>query len=66
MADYTCVEKVKNPWDFIEIKKCTVPLTGNQQRYRIKVGSYRDEKIIHFVIDEDELRSFKRQLEDLA
>ena len=65
MVDYTCVEKVNNPWDFIEIKKCAVPLTGQQQRYRIKVGSYCDEKIIHFVIDEDELKSLKRQLEEL-
>ena len=66
MADYLSIDNVTNPWDFIKIEKCVPPVTGHQQGYRIKVGFYTEQKVIDFVIHEDELASLKRQLEDLA
>ena len=66
MADYIDIRKAENPWDFIKIEKCVPPITGHQQGYRITAGSYTDQKIVDFVIHEDELASLKRQLEDLA
>lgn len=65
MADYISIREAENPWDFIEIKKCVPPITGYEQGYRISVGSYTDQKIVEFVIHEDELASLKRQLEEL-
>ena len=65
MADYLHVEKTLNPWDFITIEKCPAPITGHEQKYRIKAGFYIEQKIIEFVISETELESFKRQLEAL-
>lgn len=66
MTDFISIRKTENPWDFIRIKKCIPPITGHQQSYRITAGSYVDQKIVEFVINEDELASLKRQLEDLA
>ena len=66
MADFISIRKAENPWDFIKIEKCVTPVTGHQQKYRITAGSYIDQKIVDFVIDEDELKSLKKQLEDLA
>ena len=66
MADFISTRKADNPWDFIKIEKCVPPVTGCEQGYRIKTGSYTDQKIVEFVISEDELESLKRQLEDLS
>lgn len=65
MADYIHVDKVNNPWDFIKIEKCAPPITGHQQAYRVKAGCYVEQQVVSFVINEDELKSLKKQLEAL-
>ena len=66
MVDFISTRKADNPWDFIKIEKCASPIVGYQQGYRITAGSYTHQKIVDFVIDEGELASLKRQLEDLS
>ena len=63
MADFISIRKAENPWDFVKIEKCVIPITGYQQGYRITASSYIDQKIVDFVIHEDELKALKAQIE---
>lgn len=65
MVDFISERKIDNPWDFVSIEKCVPPVTGHYQKYRMKAGSYADGKVIEFVLDEDELASLKRQIEEV-
>ena len=65
MVDYTYTERTKAPFDSVKIVKCVVPITGHEQRYRMTVSSYRDDKIMSFVMSKAELESLKLQIKEL-
>lgn len=65
MADYLSVGKMDVPFDMIKIEKL-YRCTGETQRYRVKVGFYTQETEIVFCLTKDELKSLKKQIEEIA
>ena len=64
MADYFSVGKMDVPFDEVKIEKL-YRITGETQRYRMKVGFYTQETEIFFCLTEDELKSLKAQIEKI-
>lgn len=65
MADYLTIEKLNVPFDSINIEKLH-RITGETQRYRVKVRFYTQEQEIHFCITQDEFENLKAQIEAIA
>lgn len=64
MADYLSVGKMEVPFDMVKIEKLH-RITGETQRYRMKIGFYTQETEIIFCITEDEAKSLMRQMESI-
>ena len=65
MADYLSVGKMDVPFDEVKIEKLH-RITGETQRYRVKVGFYTQETEVIFCLTEDEIKSLKAQIEKIA
>lgn len=64
MADYLSIGKMEVPFDSVKIEKLH-RITGETQRYRMKVGFYTQETEIIFCLTEDEAKSLMRQMESI-
>lgn len=63
MADYLLIDKDVSTHDFIKIDKI-YRITGETQRYRVKIGFYTENTEIMFALTQDELDSLKKQMEE--